>query len=358
MAAGIPGSAGDPVAAATQGPDPTAPSAEPSLRDVIMASAAQQAPDASSPSLPPDALSGQADSGAGNVLPADAPLPPPNPQSPFGGPPQAMTPPPVTPPSAMSNAMAGGQPPVSAAPLSTDRAPGFDSFGADGSVQGSSLGAAGFTGRDNASDPVTAATQGGLPAPQSYVGGDLGLGTPSSAPPPATAAAPSAPPAGPPPNMTSPLAAALSKPSPPGAQTLANAGPNPDAPASGASNAGPAPLTSPLAQALMSQPQPMGLAGHSAAADPSSPQNFQRQQMLASMLAGGSSAGSAQPGAPSKPVNTPSATPAAPQGGGLLSGLFGGGQQPASAGLALSGRIDRRSLRRGASRPDDDAGRD
>ena len=62
--------------------------------------------------------------------------------------------------------------------FSTDHMAGFDNFGRDGSVTQSSLGAVGYTGRDNAEDQATAATQSNLGAPMAgYVGGPLGLGT-------------------------------------------------------------------------------------------------------------------------------------------------------------------------------------
>ena len=72
--------------------------------------------------------------------------------------------------------MAQAAPPVSAAPLSTDNAVGMDSFGDDGSVRQSSLGAPGFTGAPD-DGSAAAAINGNLPGPQAYVGGPLGLGT-------------------------------------------------------------------------------------------------------------------------------------------------------------------------------------
>ena len=108
--------------------------------------------------------------------------------------------------------MAQAAPPVSAVPLSTDNAVGMDSFGDDGSVRQSSLGAPGFTGAPD-DGSAAAAINGNLPAPQAYVGGPMGLGTgptDPSAPSPAMLAqalkqgasnpapAPTSPPAQPP----------------------------------------------------------------------------------------------------------------------------------------------------------------
>lgn len=78
--------------------------------------------------------------------------------------------------------MAQAAPPISAAPLSTDGAVGFDNLNTtknpDGTpaVTQSSLGAPGFTGvPDDGS--AAAAINGSLPGPQAYVGGPMGLGT-------------------------------------------------------------------------------------------------------------------------------------------------------------------------------------
>ena len=72
--------------------------------------------------------------------------------------------------------VAQAAPPVAAASLSTDNAVGMDSFGDDGSVRQSSLGAAGFTGAPD-DGSAAAAINGNLPGPQAYVGGPMGLGT-------------------------------------------------------------------------------------------------------------------------------------------------------------------------------------
>ena len=78
--------------------------------------------------------------------------------------------------------MAQAAAPVSAAPLSTDGAVGFDNLNTttnpDGTpaVTQSSLGAPGFTGAPD-DGSAAAAINGNLPAPQAYVGGPMGLGT-------------------------------------------------------------------------------------------------------------------------------------------------------------------------------------
>ena len=92
--------------------------------------------------------------------------------------------------------MAQAAPPISAATMSTDNAVGMDSFGDDGSVRQSSLGAAGFTGAPD-DGSAAAAINGNLPGPQAYVGGPMGLGTgptdPSAPSPAMLAQAPGSP---------------------------------------------------------------------------------------------------------------------------------------------------------------------
>ncbi len=140
---------------------------------------------------------------------------------------------------------------------------------------------------------------------------------------------------------------------PAGAQTMANAGVNPDAPAPGAIQAGPAPISpQAMAQALApNAPQPMGLAGKSNGSDPMSPQNFQQQVALANALAPQAAQGGPSQSSPSMPMPAqggaaaPQPGPAAmqsPQGaapqasGGMfggLSSLFGGQQNPYPNGI-------------------------
>ena len=142
-------------------------------------------------------------------------------------------------------------------------------------------------------------------------------------------------------------------PTPPPRPSNAALGLDPDAPAPGAVAAGPAPLTNPMARALAQQP--MGLAGNSAVSDPSSPQNFMRQEAqrtaggvspstLAAALRGQTSAPTASPASQSSdgPLDGIArlfgvSSPGNAQGGGLggmlsnlpiIGNLVGGGQQP------------------------------
>ncbi len=383
MLSGQADSGAAPMVPAPQSPygGPPQPMAAPSpddetLRQTLMAAANP---------VPPSALSGQADSGASNMLPSDPPLPPENPNSPFGGPPQAMTPPPVVPPTAMASAMASMPSAPPAAPLSTDHLPGFDNFDQNGQVQQSSAGANGYTGGFN--DGPQGTINGNLPAPGYAAGGPApdnftpnpaqvalfnalqqngmpmgGPGAPPPAKPTPQQLAAALQPSGPLPQIaTQPLPApaglaaenGYSAPDPTattGQKTMApSSGPNSpavaisnspgprtepaDAPAPGA-----IPTSAPGLPASMT-PQPMGLAGRGGS-DPMSASAFTRQQALASALQGGGGAqppqptpamlatamqgGSQAPAAPQGGNGQPAAAPAPQAGGQGSSGLLGG----------------------------------
>lgn len=350
------------------------PPTDPSLRQTIEAAAAQQ------PNSPYGAMPKSMDqtppSVAGSNLAGAEPL------SPNGGALSAMGPNGLD-PSFVSPSMAAGmtgQPPASG--LSSDTMPGMDNFNGAGGVTQSSLGANGYTGGFGGG--MQGAMNGNLPGPDVYAAGDptppppptqvppgaLSAQADSGAsnmlpanppmPPPGAQSQPDpqmlaaalqsgtpgqAPPAPGPSSSQQPMQGAPSLPStgpmpPPGAQSMANAGAAPDAPAPGA-----IPTSAPGLPATM-QPQPMGLHGNAPGADPMSAQVFTQQQAMAKALQGG---GGAQPPQPTPAMlasamqqpggGQPAPQPqpvSAPAGGGMFGGLgsmlgMGGGSPPTAS---------------------------